>query len=296
LYKALRGGGANFGVVTSFVLDTHPYTGGWGGIWATTLDHEDAVIEAFLDYGKQVEEDPKSSFVASIHFYEDRWIWAVDLFYCDGATSRPAAFNQLYEIPAIHQTAGPISLSKKTWEMAQSYPEGDYNTMWVFCTGVDKRLIKVYSAAWQREGGKLVDISGIRMTAVVQLITTPTASFFSRRGGNGLGLPDNEPFLMFNIEPHWQDATQSWRVYRAMKRVADEVSAEARRLGLAVDYTYINYASQFQNAFGRSSEGSPAESKKFLAEVSQEYDPQRVFQDLRGAGFKLEGPYVSQAP
>ncbi|KAH6867841.1 hypothetical protein B0T10DRAFT_467635 [Thelonectria olida] len=48
LYKALRGGGANFVVVTSFVLDTYRYTGGWGGIWATTIDHEDGVIDTGL--------------------------------------------------------------------------------------------------------------------------------------------------------------------------------------------------------------------------------------------------------
>ncbi|KAH7115460.1 FAD binding domain-containing protein [Dactylonectria estremocensis] len=295
LYKALRGRGANFGVVTSFVLDTYPYTGGWGGIWATTIHHEDAVIDALLEYGEKVKEDPKPSFLPSLHFHEGQWIWAADLFYCDGAASRPAAFDKLYEIPAILDTTGPKSLSKKTWEMAQSYPEGDYNTMWVFCTKVDKRLIKLYSAAWQREGGKLVDINGIRMTAVIQLITVPTTSFFSRRGGNALGLSDNEPFLMFNIEPHWKDATQSARVYRAMKTVADEVMDEAGLLGLAVDYTYINYASQFQDGFGRSTERSGAGSGQFLAEMSRKYDPKRVFQDLRGAGFKLDGAYLSEA-
>ncbi|KAH7137805.1 FAD binding domain-containing protein [Dactylonectria macrodidyma] len=294
LYKSLRGGGANFGVVTSFVLDTYPYTGGWGGLVATTLDQEDAVIEALLDYGEQVKEDPNPSFLLALHFHEGQWIWAADLFYCDGVAERPAAFDKLYKIPKILESTGPKSLSKKIWEMAQSYPEGEYNTMWVFCAKVDKQLIKLYSAAWQREGNKLVDIHGIRMSAVVQLITSPTTSFFSRRGGNGLGMPDDEPFLMFNIEPHWKDPSQSWRVYRAMKTVADEVNAEAERLGLAVDYTYINYASQFQNGFGKSTAGFPVDAGKLLAEVSQEYDPNKMFQDLRGAGFKLEGAFLSE--
>ncbi|KAM6534324.1 hypothetical protein FALCPG4_007253 [Fusarium falciforme] len=296
LYKALRGGGANFGIVTSFVLDTYPYTGGWGGQWATTLDQEDAVIDALLHYGENVKNDPNPSFLPALHFYEGQWVWVGDLFYCDGVTTRPSVFDKLYEIPSIFETAGPKSLSKKTWEMAQSYPEAEYNTMWVFCTKVDKRLIKLYSAAWQREGNKLIDIDGIRMTAVVQLITSQTASFFRRRGGNGLGMPDNEPFLMFNIEPHWKDAGQSWRVYRAMKTVADEVNAEAERLGLVVDYIYINYASQFQNGFGKSAEGAPVAAGKFLEEVSREYDPDRVFQKLRGAGFKLDGAHVSRVP
>ncbi|KAH6616052.1 FAD binding domain-containing protein [Chaetomium sp. MPI-SDFR-AT-0129] len=296
LYKALRGGGANFGIVTSFVLDTYPYTGGWGGLWATTLDHEDAVIDALLDYGETVKRDPKPSLLASLHFDAGQWLWVADLFYCDGASSRPAAFSRLYKITSILDTTSTKSLSQKTWEMAQAYPSGEYNTMWVFCTKVDRRLIKLYAAAWQREGGKLADIAGIRMTAVIQHVTAPTTSLFSRRGGNGLGLPDDEPFLMFNIEPHWNDASQSWRVYRAMRSAAAEVVAEAERLGLAVDYTYISYASQFQDGFGRSAAGGAADSARLLAETSGNYDAARVFQDLRGGGFKLEGPYSSEMP
>lgn len=179
LYKALRGGGANFGVVTSFILNTYPCTGGWGGLLATTLDQEDAVIEALLDYGEQVKEDPNPSFLPALHFHEGQWIWAADLFYCDGVAERPAAFDKLYRIPMIFESTGPKSLSKKAWGMAQSYAEGEYNTMWVFCTKVDKQLIKLYSAAWQREGDKLIVIPGIRLSAVVQLITSPTTSFFS---------------------------------------------------------------------------------------------------------------------
>lgn len=296
LYKALRGGGTNFGIVTSFVLDTYPYTGGWGGLWATTLDQEDAVIQALLDYGDTVKHDPNPSLLAALQWYEGQWIWVADLFYCAAATERPAAFEKLYEIPSLFEATEPMSLSHKTGEMAHVYPSGDYNTMWVFCTKVDDRLIKLYSTAWRREGDKLVDIDGIRMTAVVQLITQPTASFFSRRGGNSLGLPDDEAFLMFNIEPHWKDALQSSRVYRAMQTVANEVSVEAKRLGLAMDYTYINYASQFQNGFGRSAAGGAAESAQFLAETAREYDADRVFQELRGSGFKLEGPYVPHVP
>lgn len=57
---------------------------------------------------------------------------------------------------------------------------------------------------------------------------------------------------------------------------------------------YINYANQFQNGFGKSTGGFPADAGKLLAEVSQEYDPDNVFQDLGGAGFKLEGAFLSE--
>ncbi|KAL4924501.1 ABC-transporter extracellular N-terminal-domain-containing protein [Aspergillus undulatus] len=52
LYKALRGRCSNFGIVTDLELFVYPYEGMWGGSMGYTWEHGDALIDAFIKYGK----------------------------------------------------------------------------------------------------------------------------------------------------------------------------------------------------------------------------------------------------
>src|SRR4051812_25627619 len=57
LFWALRGGGGNFGVVTSFLFQAHPVSTGYGGpiFWDAT--HAKAVMQAYRDYLPQAPEE-----------------------------------------------------------------------------------------------------------------------------------------------------------------------------------------------------------------------------------------------
>ena len=51
LFWALRGGGGNFGVVTSFTYRLHPVTGAFGGLLGYTLDRAVDVLQAYREVG-----------------------------------------------------------------------------------------------------------------------------------------------------------------------------------------------------------------------------------------------------
>jgi FAD/FMN-containing dehydrogenase len=53
LLWALRGGGGNFGVVTSFRFRLHPVTGGYGGLLGYAFDHAADVLCAYAEFAGQ---------------------------------------------------------------------------------------------------------------------------------------------------------------------------------------------------------------------------------------------------
>lgn len=61
LWVALKGGNNNFGIVTSFELDTWETGQLWGGTVYYGTDKREALIDAFVNFGEKVDESPASS-------------------------------------------------------------------------------------------------------------------------------------------------------------------------------------------------------------------------------------------
>jgi FAD/FMN-containing dehydrogenase len=59
LYRALRGGGSNFGIITAFELETYPYSGMWGGRTLVDSTHARQAIAAYEGFVSKQEAHPK---------------------------------------------------------------------------------------------------------------------------------------------------------------------------------------------------------------------------------------------
>ena len=102
------------------------------------------------------------------------------------------------------------------------------------------------------------------------------------RGGNALGLqPVHQSW--FHIDLLWWDKKDDDKVSRAGHALMAQVVAEAKRLGVFLDYIFMNDASETQDVI--SSYGSA--NKKKLRDVSKRVDPQQAFQKLAAGAWKL---------
>ncbi len=138
-------------------------------------------------------------------------------------------------------------------------PNSTFNTMCAF-----QPLNKVIAEHGVRNGGNVMGLD-YWMTR-------------RDRGGNG---------ILFLAELSVQGYEDEEKAYPIMKEWTNLVEAYAKKLGVAWGWKYLNYAGKDQDPLALSSVGPDAFRK--LAAASKKYDPNGVFQRLRGSGFKILG-------
>ncbi|KAI1390867.1 FAD binding domain-containing protein [Hypoxylon trugodes] len=253
LYKALRGGGANFGIVTDLELAVYPYEGIWGGGVSWAWEHGDAIIDTFIEYGEDNVGNADAAAILGTVNYQGQWIWYAELEHLKPTPpEKRSVLGRFLKIPSLLDATGPTSQIERTDSIVSHYPTGCHNGYWTFCTQVDKRILKYFMETWREEVDPLLDIDGIDKAALadVNFVSQNIVDAMSRNGGNALGLAGKGPFLLFLMESLWMETAQSERD------------------------VYSGYG---------------ATAKDFLALVSDKYDPKSIFQHQRGAGWHLHG-------
>ncbi|EWY81956.1 hypothetical protein FOYG_16161 [Fusarium oxysporum NRRL 32931] len=291
LYKALRGGGANFGIVTEFTLSVYPYQGLWGGGIAYDWQQADDVIDAFIAYGNDYVGNRDSSVILAALIYEGQWLYHTDIEHLKPTEpDRDSVLGRFLQIPSLDITAGPASLSERTDSIASHTPRGIHNGYYTFCTKVDKRIIKFFFETWRAETDGIIKEPGIDGSSLaladINFVPQNIIDAMSKNGGNALGRAGKEPFLVYLLEPNWSNPNNSQHIWKAMRATVVKTLSMAKELGKEDDYVYLNYANPFQDVFY----GYGKDSKAFLTGVSRKYDPDGLFQFQRKAGWHLNGP------
>ncbi|KAL4769298.1 hypothetical protein BDW60DRAFT_219047 [Aspergillus nidulans var. acristatus] len=292
LYKALRGGCANFGIVTELELDVYPYDGMWGGSVNYTWEQGDALVDAFIEYGKVNVHNSDAAVILGLINYKGEWIWHADIEHLRAAPAREnPVLKRFLDIPAVEDATGPISQIERTDSIVSHYPPGSYNGYWTFCTKADATIVKFFMQAWRDAVDPILHIEGLDRSALadVNFVSQNIINAMRQHGGNALNLVDKGPFLVFLMEPFWLKESDSPRVWEALRSTAAKTQEEAKRLNLHHEYIYLNYANPFQDVYG--SYGDKA--RFFLSAVGAKYDPDGVFQIQRASGWHLHGPCSS---
>ncbi|OQU98803.1 FAD binding domain-containing protein [Cladophialophora immunda] len=290
LYRALRGGGANFGVVTAFKMEAIPYRGIWGGMVTHSFSETPALLEAFMDYGRNSLQHPKAS--AILNFGPDfvdgkSWIWYNDIQYTEPEIM-PEGLRALVSVPSLADETAISNLSTQTLGLSRLTIPGRRYSYWVMSTKHDADILRFFVQTWTREFEKIQPQfkSFFRPTFNVQVITAGMRRNMRRNGGNVLGLSGSEePLLLYNPTPKWLDAEYDSIIAETVNTVLSKTRAEALRTGQDSDFMYMNYASEWQHPV--ASYGT--EMHKFMQDVAERYDPFGLFQRLQPGSFKLHG-------
>ena len=304
LYRGLRGAGhSNFGIVTSFELETlvpkNPK-----GVWLSEKVYPwtsrfDLVKETtdVLSTGQNRDPDATYLIFFGIDKATDFQFVSTILFHNSHASNEtwPDIYKPYESIAGVQPPSNNIvplsALSKRIADT--NAPDGLRNVWgWISYTPsveMDEFMLELL--------GQAIDSIRDRPTLNVAMVMQPiplTALRFSmsKNGGNAFGLkesdgPLNGVMLGFMYDSDEDDE----RISKLSRKTYEAAEEKARELGVHHPFRYINYAEEWQDIW---SGFGAEENVKALREVQRRYDPEGVFTKggLASGGFKLNDKIV----
>ncbi|KAL8853062.1 MAG: hypothetical protein Q9221_002092 [Calogaya cf. arnoldii] len=286
LWRALKGGSNNFGIVTSFVARSFPSTEVWSGFLYMTASKASQVIQAFHAFTQaksgSYDEYAAGPLVCCTYLQKlGIHVVATNLVYTK-PEPWPSCFAGFNAIGRLWSTVKINSLTNATNELAMSSPAGSRQK---FITTTVKNnlatLMEIHAA--YKEGAKV-------MRKVRQMIWTlvlqPLLPNMTKKGQpNVLGLDTRtESLVIVLFTVVWKDTADDELVNRTTRGIIDGIDHYAASKGTADSYRYLNDCDSWQSPF----DGYGADNKRFLQETSREYDPDGLFQRACVGGFKLD--------
>ncbi|KAF2876999.1 hypothetical protein BDV95DRAFT_589646 [Massariosphaeria phaeospora] len=281
LFWALKGGGANFGIVTKFDMYTIPVHDIWYQVSIYTPDQAYACIDAFTEWQIKGSSDLKST-VAMIIGLDSI---TVGLLYSK-TTVPPAVFEPFNKLTpalvAVPPTNGTIlSLTQILASTSSTDPmRHDYRGV---SSGIDAQLYKDVYAVWKEKATAVHASVGANMTFVLQPIPAGMARAGKAKGGNPMGIPE-KTHQWWTTLVDWTNPKDDETVRSVPIAITETWKQQSKQRGLEIPYIFMNDASRDQNPI--ASYGK--ENVQKLKAIAAKYDPTQVFQNLQHNGFLLK--------
>ncbi|KAI3535209.1 FAD binding domain-containing protein [Colletotrichum filicis] len=287
LFKALKGGSSNFGIVTRFDLEALPAKDLYMGIHMMTKDNSDAVVSAVVDF---TNHDRSLADDALVVVYTHNTALGDDILIAASrintqGNSNTTSFAKINQIPAIsstmtHRSMADLALNSQT-------PAGSRSVWFTLTFKNEEAILKKAVEAHQ----DFVDAMKVAVGAdqfTTQMVFQPLPTYFAaigtENGGNVLGLDgEKENAILWlglvTINTEAQEAVARARMASASAQIADyAISVDGN-----VNWRYLNYADPSQDPI--KTYGSA--NVDFIREVAAKYDPEGKFQTRIPGGFKI---------
>lgn len=292
LFKALKGGSSNFGIVTRFDAKLHQQKAFWGGtIYQEAYSSRAAVFDFTAKLSTSTNFDPNSALIATVGWTPQGPIFLHYIAYTDGSVAwPPPSFKQLDDIPKIASTVRLDKLANFTGELGATAQQttGKRN---VFLTltfvnkpGVAKEFMEEFFQLADATAKDLSTVAGLAYAFTLQPMPYTLYSRSASTGGNVLGLDRSKDDLInLLVTTGWDLDSDNAKVEAALKKLEANTVALEKQKGIFNEFIYLNYAAGWQDPI----RGYGKNNVEFLKSVSKQYDPSGVFQKAVPGGFKL---------
>ncbi|MCJ1454568.1 hypothetical protein MMC28_004921 [Mycoblastus sanguinarius] len=286
LWRALKGGSNNFGIVTRFDLQTFPQGDLWGGVLQQSINSSDEVFSAFANIASAPQYDPYASLVSSAAFNSTNQEWGIThLATYTKPVADPPVFEELLAIrPQLLNTLGFTNLSTLTNEAGLPV---QFN--WLFYTatyGVSAALLtKIFDITNETIYSTFLSIpGGVFLGLGFEPLPTAITKFGSIKGGNSLGTtPGDGNGIVLLLSAFWTSTSANEFVEQTARTVMERANEAARQMGMLHEFVYLDYANQAQDPI----QSYGWENVEALKAVGRKYDPDGIFQRQVPGGFKL---------
>lgn len=289
LFRALKGGSNNFGIVTRFDMKVFPQGKFWGGFLVNPIQVKDQFFKLFETFATSKGYDPYAALINSYSYSPARggWTIASNIEYTKPEVNA-TVFKPFLALPSIASTMRISNLTDFTVELTASSPPGGRAS---FATTTFKNSARTMSQIFDLANATaltLDKVSDIGFSISFQPLPQATLSpgFATTAGaGNALGLSAEDGDLVnVLLTVQWSNAADDIAVGTATKDLFAQIEKMTKAEGTYHPYLYLNYAAEWQKPIA----GYKEEQVRFLQGVSKKVDPGQVFQKLVPGGFKLE--------
>ncbi|KAK8136652.1 hypothetical protein PG984_004592 [Apiospora sp. TS-2023a] len=273
LWKALKGGSSNFGIVTRFDMRAFATGNLYGGLITHPLSATDQVISAlshFVDGAADYQAGSAFTFWSYIRGASETVIISA-LHDATGTESAPAFAEYKAIEPRISSSLRADSHLNMTIEL--NFEKG-FRNVWFAQTVVNdpailKYIVDQHNAfieSWKAE----VDDDTFSLYTPFQ----PLPAVLMR----GRNCVLHQAFLVFEGGPKLEAEAR-----RRMTGYREAVQRESVRTGTDVAFEYLNYADKSQDPL----RSYGADSLAFLRGVAAKYDPEGILRKRMPGGFKI---------
>jgi FAD/FMN-containing dehydrogenase len=261
LFWALRGGGGNFGVVTSFVFRLHPVPEVVGGLVAHPIDAAADMLAFYADHGREAP-DELTAFAGLVHAPDGSGMPLAVMIVCH-AGPRDRAQSELEPLltwgsPAMVEV-GPMPYPVMNTLLDDGFPRGALN-YWksTFVQGVDAALIDTMVRRFESCPSPM---SGILLEHFHGAVT--------RVGRTDTAVPHRAPGYNLLIPSVWSDPAETDANIAWTRETYDALSP------YRADGRWLNYLGDDEDAAAVGAAYGPNQAR--LGDVKRRYDPENVF-------------------
>jgi hypothetical protein len=277
LFRALRGGGSNFGIVTTFELELYPYSGIWGGRTLIEAVHDRQAINAYAKFVGNLDREPMGHTIIIFNYEKRQLHMHQYIVHTEPVESLPA-FDNLRKVPAIESDLALTDYSNLAGNIADLQEWKDTRVGCATLTlKLDIALLDFAYDVFVEEIAPVSDhITGTMEFHALPRTLSPVDNVFGLEQSDG---PLVSYLLLFTTDSDIYDE----EVIILQQRIIARVREQAQKRGLFHPFLFPNYSAQWQDVIGSFGEANV----KFLQGVSRKYDPEQLFQTSQTGSFKV---------
>ncbi|CDO76775.1 hypothetical protein BN946_scf184978.g4 [Trametes cinnabarina] len=269
-FTILKGGFNNFGIVTKFLLDTHPQPEVWGGSLTIAAEFFAEVNAATAQFS-QTAVDPKAQIIASYGYAQGKLISSIMLFYDDPEPPK-GTFDAYLVIPYLAKdvkTRSFLDLVRSAPSNGTQGLRGIYHTVSVI--EYTDRVLNAIINETSFWGERLASGPAVMAYSSEPFLQT----IFSHAAPNSSAYPPNRAIAPspLSISYAWNDSSADEAMHSAARESAGQLTRVLSSEGQNVKDTalYGNYA-----IFGTPLERIYGSNLPRLRMLKAKYDPNGI--------------------